>query len=485
MNEQPTLNGCLKCGKSVADDAHEGLCPDCLAFLAADEMSVMPNAEWKTEMLNVAAVAAAFPRLEIIKIIGRGGMGTVFKTMQPELNRLVALKILSPHSSNHRQFFERFCREARLLAKLNHPNIVTIYDFGNAGGLYYLMLEFVGGTNLRRAICKGKISPEHTLPIVKKICEALQFAHSEGIMHRDIKPGNVLISTKGQVKIADFGIGVFKGGEYDTETGAFSSTTTLLHLTQSGQILGTPNYMAPEQLEHPKSADHRADIYSLGVVFYEMLTGELPLGRFSLPSEKAKIPHALDDVIVKALKQNPDERQQSADELKREIETAINSETKLYNVPMPKTSASVPKRSFFKSLCRLAIVSIVVVLFCLLLRGVFSVIAVIGLFLAALIIIGGIALIVYFMTRLKRLPHTAAPALPQFCTHCGNRLPEQTGNWQVYACPKCGFSPRAKRNFCYHCGVAVDPEQIMCVQCGTSLVPSPLGWFKNFWGFFR
>src|SRR5205814_3527182 len=164
---------------------------------------------------------------------------------------------------------ERFSREGLLLARLSHPNIVTLHDFGQANGFFYLLMEFVDGVNLRQAMKAGRFTPGQALAVVPRICEALQYAHNEGVLHRDIKPDNILLDTRGRVKIADFGIAKL-----------LAEAVAENPLTGSGASLGTPHYMAPEQIEKPNAVDHRADIYSLGVVFYEMLTGELPLGRF-------------------------------------------------------------------------------------------------------------------------------------------------------------------------------------------------------------
>ena len=210
-------------------------------------------------------------------------MGFVFKARQPKIERLVALKILPQSLAADPAFAERFTREGRVLARLNHPNIVTIHDFGQAGGFFYLLMEFVDGVNLRQAMKVGRFTPAQALAIVPKICEALQFAHNEGILHRDIKPENILLDSKGRVKIADFGIAKLVEGGWNRppgQLGAGRSRPSPANLTETGKVLGTPQYMAPEQLEHPQDVDQRADIYSLGVVFYEMLTGELPLGRF-------------------------------------------------------------------------------------------------------------------------------------------------------------------------------------------------------------
>jgi serine/threonine protein kinase len=254
-------------------------------------------------------VAAAFPQLEIVELIGQGGMGFVFKARQPKLERVVALKILPQSSTTDLRFAERFAREGRLLARLNHPNIVTIHDFGQADGFFYLLMEYVDGVNLRQALQAGRFSPEQALAVVPKICDALQFAHCEGILHRDIKPENILLDAKGRVKIADFGIARL-----------ISEQQPEARLTGSGGTLGTPHYMAPEQVERPATVDHRADIYSLGVVFYEMLTGELPLGKFQPPSQKVQVDVRLDDVVLHALEKEPSRRYQQASEVKTDVD---------------------------------------------------------------------------------------------------------------------------------------------------------------------
>jgi serine/threonine protein kinase len=259
-------------------------------------------------------LAAAFPQLEILEMIGQGGMGFVFKARQPKLERLVALKILPPSFAADPAFADRFTREGRVLARLNHPNIVTVHDFGQANGFFYLLMEFVDGVNLRQAMRAGRFTPEQALNVVPRICEALQFAHNEGVLHRDIKPENILLDAKGRVKIADFGIAKLLG-----ESAAKG------HLTDSGGTLGTPHYMAPEQIENPASVDHRADIYSLGVVFYEMLTGELPLGKFQPPSQKVQVDVRLDEVVLHALEKQPARRYQQASEVKTAVDTITSA----------------------------------------------------------------------------------------------------------------------------------------------------------------
>jgi serine/threonine-protein kinase len=202
-------------------------------------------------------------------------MGAVYKARQLGLDRWVALKILPPDASRDPAFAQRFGREARALAKLNHPHIVSVFDSGQAGGLYYFVMEYVDGVNLREAIQTSELGPQEAMAIVPQLCDALQYAHDEGIVHRDIKPENVLLDKKGGVKIADFGLARLLDQSNENFT-----------LTGTHQVMGTPRYMAPEQMKQSHEVDHRADIYSLGVVFYEMLTGELPLGRFAPPSRK-------------------------------------------------------------------------------------------------------------------------------------------------------------------------------------------------------
>ena len=249
-----------------------------------------------------------FPQLEILSLLGAGGMGAVYKARQPALDRLVALKIV-PSGEDKDRFSERFNREARALARLSHPNIVAVHEFGQAGKISYFIMEFVDGTNLRQLECAGRLAPREVLQVIPQICDALQYAHDEGVVHRDIKPENVLLDRKGRVKIADFGLAKILGQNPESA-----------RLTAEGQVMGTPHYMAPEQVQHPLTVDHRADIYSLGVVFYEMLTGDLPLGKFSPPSRKVQVDVRLDEVVLRALENDPSRRYQKASEVKSNVE---------------------------------------------------------------------------------------------------------------------------------------------------------------------
>jgi len=254
----------------------------------------------------------AFPQLEIIELLGQGGMGAVYKAKQPTLDRLVAVKILPTEIAADPTFAERFTREARALARLNHPNIVGIYDFGQADGLYYFIMEYVDGASLRQLIGNRQLAPQQALAVVPQICEALQFAHDEGIVHRDVKPENILIDKRGRVKVADFGLAKLLGLSADQAT-----------LTRVEQVMGTPLYMAPEQVQGSHAVDHRADIYSLGVVFYEMLTGDLPLGRFAPPSQKVDVDVRLDEVVLRALEREPERRYQNASDVKTDVDAIV------------------------------------------------------------------------------------------------------------------------------------------------------------------
>ena len=267
---------------------------------------------------SLEEVAALFPQFEVLELIGQGGMGAVYKVRQKELDRVVALKILPRAISETPGFSDRFAREARALAKLNHPGIVTLHEFGQTDGLYFIVMEYVDGVNLRRLMQNDRISPREALAIVPQICDALQFAHDHGIVHRDIKPENVLLDRLGRVKVADFGIAKVVAA-YELPTGKDAQTFSP-DLTLAGKILGTPPYMAPEQFERPGEVDHRADIYALGVVLYQMLTGELPDKELQAPSKKIHLDVRLDEVVLQALEKNPAMRFQQASVMKTRLE---------------------------------------------------------------------------------------------------------------------------------------------------------------------
>ncbi|MEO1526003.1 MAG: serine/threonine-protein kinase [Planctomycetota bacterium] len=212
---------------------------------------------------------------EVQALIGQGGMGAVYLGRQKSLDREVAIKILPPEIAERQGFCERFGAEGRALAKLNHPNIVSVFDYGEAGPYAMLVMELVEGANLREVMRQGRLSQTEALEIIPQLCDALTYAHEEGVVHRDIKPENLLFDARGRLKITDFGLAKLVAGKGPTRSDETNITPDKeTEPTQS--IVRTLHYMAPEQIENPRSVDHRADIYALGVVFYEMLTGELP-----------------------------------------------------------------------------------------------------------------------------------------------------------------------------------------------------------------
>jgi serine/threonine protein kinase len=301
------------------------LCQECLLKAGFPSVAETGGKSKRFVPPTVADLASKFPQLEILAQIGQGGMGAVYKARQKQLNRIVALKILPPGIGNEPEFAERFTREAQALAQLSHPGIVTLYEFGQAEGLFYFLMEFVDGVNLRQLLQNGRVSPREALAIVPQICDALQFAHDQGIVHRDIKPENILLDRRGRVKVADFGLAKLVGGESEsTPTGGAMGNPGAL--TESGKVMGTPSYMAPEQVSHPGDVDHRADIYALGVVLYQMLTGELPGKKIEPPSRKVQMDVRLDEIVLRALEKEPERRYQHASDVKTHVETIVASE---------------------------------------------------------------------------------------------------------------------------------------------------------------
>ena len=300
--------------RADSGDAAQGLCPKCLLRQAALPTEAGKTAEGKSAPPTIEELAAAFPQLEILGLIGQGGMGFVFKARQPKLDRLVALKISAANTGGGPGLRGKI-QARRQGAGAAEPSQHRRHSrFWSSRRLFHLLMEFVDGVELRQAMRAGRFTPAQALAVVPKICEALQFAHNEGVLHRDIKPENILLDVKGRVKIADFGIAKLVG-----ELHADAA------LTGTSATLGTPNYMAPEQIENSGDVDHRADIYSLGVVFYEMLTGGLPIGHFALPSEKSYADPRLDEVVLRTLEKDRERRTQTAGEVKTQVETIAAS----------------------------------------------------------------------------------------------------------------------------------------------------------------
>lgn len=311
---------CEGCGHPLTSGVPGALCAACLMRVAMQAENSSGAFEWVPPDPHL--LGSLFPELEIIELTGRGGMGAVYKARQRSLSRLVAIKILPIEMAAEEGFADRFAREARLMARLSHPHIVAIYDFGRRGETYFLLMEFIEGLNLRRLMQAGTLKPAECLKIVPQICDALQYAHDNGVVHRDIKPENILLDRAGSIKITDFGLARLIGSKPGAGRTAPSSAW------------GTVHYIAPEQIENPQSADHRVDIYALGVVFYQMLTGELPIGRFSVPSRKVKIDVRLDEVVLHALEKDPQIRYQKAQDVKTDVQAITTT-------PPPLTTRGV------------------------------------------------------------------------------------------------------------------------------------------------
>ena len=327
----PPTTRCPRCdGTLPQSTAPGGHCPRCLM-----EMALRPTGSPATgtgasavPAPDLATLQPLFPAYELQTLLGRGGMGFVYRARHRKLDRLVAIKVLRPDLVADPAFAERFEREARALAILNHPGIVGIHDFGQAGEFFFLVMEFVDGANLRDLLLQGQLTTRDVLAFVPQLCDALQFAHDHRIVHRDIKPENILVGEDGRVRIADFGLAKLLGQD-----------AAGVGLTQTHQAVGTPHYMAPEQIVASGSVDHRADLYSLGVVLYEMLTGTLPIGRFQPPSAKSGDARSFDPVVLKSLENDPQQRYQQASEVKADVQAAGTGAPAAQVPPLPPRAA--------------------------------------------------------------------------------------------------------------------------------------------------
>jgi serine/threonine protein kinase len=277
------------------------------------------------------ALQRLIPQYEVETMIGRGGMGAVYKGHQKRLGRRVAIKLLPAELAGDSDFVARFEREAKTLAHLSHPGIVTVHDFGQTfeNHLYFVM-EFVDGTDLHHLIKTGGLNATQVLDIVGQVCEALQFAHTRGVVHRDIKPANILVTTDGKVKLADFGLA---RPMYAGENGF----QTVTHV-----VMGTPDYMAPEQKRG--EGDHRVDLYALGVTLYEMLCGRPPQGAWLPPSQRAPVDLRLDQVVIKAMQEEPGKRYQQASEVKSDLEKIQNSQVLMEPISHLAASPLTPEQ---------------------------------------------------------------------------------------------------------------------------------------------
>ena len=264
---------------------------------------------------TVEAISRMMPigRYSVQKQVGMGGMGTVFRGTQLSLGRPVAIKVLRVSDGFDYAFEDRFRREAKAMALLSHPNIVAIYDYGHLGSEFlYFVMEFVDGMDMGEIIRQGRMTPELALQLVPQICVALEYAHSKGIVHRDIKPANIMLTRQGEVKVTDFGL-------------AKNFIVTSSQVTETHMVMGTPEYASPEQFDAHREVDHRADIYAVGVMMYQMLTGALPRGSWLPPSRlRAGIDPRFDAIVTRAMMQERAQRFQSIAEMRQAIDTVLN-----------------------------------------------------------------------------------------------------------------------------------------------------------------
>lgn len=224
-------------------------------------------------------------------------MGIVFDGVQTKLERTVAVKVLTPHPDLTGVLSERFMLEARTLARLDHPNIITVHDFGQTDcKLSYIVMEKIHGHSLVEKMQGPRGDCRELVLIMAEVCDALGYAHSEDVIHRDVKPENILIDQHGRARIADFGLAKLEGASHAQR------------LTRTHQMLGTPMYMAPEQVHSASTVDSRADLYACGVMLYEILTGELPMRNPTPPSESGKSDREFDTIIMGLLEKDPDKR---------------------------------------------------------------------------------------------------------------------------------------------------------------------------------
>ncbi|MBN1889547.1 MAG: PD40 domain-containing protein [Thermoflexales bacterium] len=286
-------------------------------------------------------------KYQVLEEIGRGGMGAVYKGYDPQLDRPVAIKLLAPHLAWEREFVERFLREARAAARLRHPNIIGIHDVGQDGDTYYFVMDFLPGPSLKQLVTqKGRLLPAEAMPILRQLAGALDYAHQQGLIHRDVKPANVIFDARGQAVLTDFGI-----AKATQETG----------LTATGKSIGSPHYMAPEHVQgQPVSA--RTDQYALGILAFEMLSGQLPFNADSTTTVLYKqvhekppsitelcpdLPPAIESALERALAKSPAERYASCSDLAVALElvtTQHAAQSQLTTQALPQAAAPPPPR---------------------------------------------------------------------------------------------------------------------------------------------
>jgi serine/threonine protein kinase/Flp pilus assembly protein TadD len=326
----------VKCPKCQFENTSDSkFCKECGTQIPSlKDIEITETMETPKEELTTGSTFAG--RYQIIEELGRGGMGKVYKALDAEVNEKIALKLIKPEIAADKKTIDRFRNELKFARKIRHKNVCQMYDLGTAEGAYFITMEYVVGEDLKRLIRKmGHLSPGQAISIAKQVCDGMVEAHKLGVVHRDLKPQNVMVDEEGDARIMDFGVARSIEGK---------------SITGAGVMIGTPDYMSPEQVDG-KDVDQRTDIYSLGVILYEMVTGQTPFEGdtpFTIgvkhksetpknPKEiNTQIPDDLSRVILRCLEKDKDSRYQSAGEVRSEL---INIEKGI-----PTTERIVPER---------------------------------------------------------------------------------------------------------------------------------------------
>lgn len=305
MSQEPTAD-------SADDPLYGNRVSHLLGAAVPSSSPAMDATQWQPP--SCEGLQALLHGYDVLQFIARGGMGAVYRGVQRSLGRQVAIKILPPDlSDTDPHYAERFKQEARAMGQLNHPGIVAVHDFGEMeDGTLYFIMEFIEGTDVAQMVAKqGRLPSAHAMAITAHVCDALQYAHQCGVVHRDIKPANIMVGYDGRVKVADFGL-------------AKQLRHTDASLTQSGFVMGTPHFVAPEALTLGLSVDHRADIYAVGVMLYQMLTGKVPQGVFEMPSlQVTGLDPRYDQIVAAAMREDRDRRYQQISEMRRALDAIM------------------------------------------------------------------------------------------------------------------------------------------------------------------